>query len=51
MKEDILYLLIPGVLVLGLVAFIIIQNIKDCKDYIKSLNTRDDVDSMIYDFR
>jgi hypothetical protein len=49
MKEDILYLLIPGVIVFALVIFIIIQNIKDCKDYIQSLNARDDIDSMIYD--
>jgi hypothetical protein len=47
MKGDILYLVIPGVLYLALVAFIIIQNIKDCKDYIQSLNARDDVDDMI----
>jgi len=47
MKGDILYLLIPGVIVLALVAFIVIQDIKDRKDYIRSLNAMDDVDDKI----
>ena len=43
MKPDTLYIVILGVVLLGMVVLIIIKNIKDYKDYQRSLNAAEDM--------
>ncbi|MCK9311379.1 MAG: hypothetical protein WCW63_00880 [Acholeplasmataceae bacterium] len=51
MKEGILFLTMLAVIILALVIFIILRNIKDYKDYIKSRHAADDIIDMTYDQR
>lgn len=43
MKPDTLYIVILGVVLLSLVVLIIVRNINDYKDYLRSLNAAEDM--------
>ncbi|MEA4841538.1 MAG: FeoB-associated Cys-rich membrane protein [Bacteroidales bacterium] len=51
MKEGILFLIMLAVIILALVIFIILRNIKDYKDYVKSHHAADDIIEMNDDLR
>lgn len=46
MKPDTLYIVILGIVLLSLVVLIIVKNIKDYKDYQRSLNAAEDMSAV-----